>query len=244
MSNNLWSTLEELKKHEWVDLTHEFGPDTPRFPGFEPAKFEKLFGHEDGFFVKQFTFPGQYGTHLDAPIHFAKDARYLEEIELEELVLPLVVIDLSGKVKENPDYVLTVEDILQWESKYGTIPENSFVAFRSDWSRRWPSQEKFLNADENGDAHYPGWSLAALKFLYEDRKIASNGHETFDTDAPINQKATGFIGEDYVLRQDHYQIEVLANLDKVPAVGAIIFSIVPKAKKAPGFPARVFAIIP
>lgn len=244
MSRDLWNILDELKKHKWVDLTHEFGPDTPRWPGFQPAKFETLFDYKDGFFVKQYTFPGQYGTHLDPPVHFAQGKRYLNELELTELALPLVVIDLSDKVNENPDYVLTVDDILEWEKEYGKIPEGSFVAFRSDWSNRWPDQDKFLNKDESGNSHYPGWALDALKFLYEERKIAANGHETFDTDAPILQKTDGFVGEDYVLRQDHYQIEVLANLDKVPAKGAIIFSITPRAKDAPGFPARVFAVLP
>jgi hypothetical protein len=38
------------------------------------------------------------------------------------------------------------------------------------------------NKDANGVAHYPGWSLAALKYLYEERKIAASGHETTDTD--------------------------------------------------------------
>lgn len=244
MSNQLWNILKELKQYRWVDLTHEFGADTPRFSSFEPAKFETIFTHKDGFYVKQFTFAGQYGTHIDAPVHFAEGGRYLDEIELEELALPLVVIDKSEQVKENEDYVLTVEDILEWEKKNGQVPEGSFVAFRSDWSKRWLDKDKFANADKNGDQHYPGWSLEALKFLYEERKIVANGHETFDTDAPINQKTTGFIGEDYVLREDHYQIEVLANLDKVPATGSIIFSSSPKAKEAPGFPARVFAIIP
>ncbi|ADK15484.1 MULTISPECIES: cyclase family protein [Clostridium] len=244
MTNSLWNTLSDLKKHQWVDLTHEFGPDTPRFASFNPAKFETIFTHKDGFFVKQYTFAGQYGTHLDPPVHFAEGGRYIDELELQELVLPLVVIDLSEKVKENDDYVLTVDDILEWEKKYGKIPEGSFVAFRSDWSKRWPDQDKLLNLDKNGDEHYPGWSIDALKFLYETRKIAANGHETFDTDAPIEQKTTGFQGEYYVLKEDHYQIEVMTNLDKVPPTGAIIFSIVPKAQKAPGFPVRSFAILP
>lgn len=244
MSASLWATLVGLKNHQWIDLTHEFGPETPKFDGFPAAKFETLFDHNDGFLVKQITLVGQYGTHLDPPIHFAKGGRYLNDLNLMELVLPLVVIDLSEKVRENPDYVLSQDDVRQWEEKYGEIPAGSFVAFRSDWSKRWPDHDKCHNRDANGDAHYPGWSLEALKFLYEERKITANGHETFDTDAPVNQRTSGFVAEDYVLANDHYQVEVLANLDKVPAMGAIIFCMVPRAKEAPSFPARVFAILP
>lgn len=243
-NNNLWDILAELKEHKWVDLTHGFGADTPRWPGFKPEEIETLFNlDEHGIFVNKYSFPGQYGTHLDAPGHFSKGKRLVEEIELKELVLPLVVIDASEKVKKNADYELTVEDILEWEKEHGTIPEGSFVAFRSDWSKRWPDQETFLNQDENGNSHYPGWDLEALKFLYETRKIKASGHEPFDTDAPVKQKVSGFIGENYILSNNFYQIEVLANLDQIPAVGSIIFSIVPKAKQAPGFPVRSFAII-
>ncbi|WP_406542192.1 hypothetical protein [Clostridium ljungdahlii] len=82
-----------------------------------------------------------------------------------------------------------------------------------------------------------------MEFLYETRKIAASGHEPFDTDAPIRQAEYGFKGENYILNQDKYQIEVMTNLDKVPPVGSIIFCVVPKAKNAPGFPVRAFAIV-
>lgn len=244
MSTDLWDTLKELKSHKWIDLTHAFGPESPHFPGFSPAEFKTIYTHEDGFFVKLYTFPGQYGTHMDAPIHFAPGTRYIEEIDLKEMVLPLIVIDCSQETKKNPDYVLTKEGIIEWEKQHGKIPEGSFVAMRTDWSKRWPDQGQYINADAQGRAHYPGWDLNALKFLYEERKIAANGHEPFDTDAPVNQPETGFIGEDYVLRLNHFQLEVMNNLDQCPATGAVIFCIVPKAEKATGFPVRAFAILP
>lgn len=147
-------------------------------------------------------------------------------------------------MKKNPDYVLTKEALIAWEEAHQTIPEGSFVAMRTDWCKRWPNQAQYTNTDTAGKDHYPGWGLDALQFLYEERKISANGHEPFDTDAPINQDTTGFIGEDYVLRSNHYQIEVMTNLDQCPATGAIIFCVVPKAQKSPGFPVRAFAILP
>ncbi|WP_406542191.1 cyclase family protein [Clostridium ljungdahlii] len=131
---DLWKTLIDLKKCKWVDLTHAFGSDTPKWSGFKAEKIETLFTIEkDGIFVNQYTFPGQYGTHMDAPGHFAAGKRLIEDIELKEMVLPLVVIDCSEKFKENPDYELTLEDLLAFEAEYGIIPEGSFVAMRTDW---------------------------------------------------------------------------------------------------------------
>lgn len=244
-SNELIRAINVLKEKEWVDLTHAFGPDSPHFSAFEPAAFETLFDHNDGFFVQSFKFPGQYGTHLDAPIHFVRNTRYLEELELKELVLPLVVIDKSKESNENNDFSLSIDDILEFEAEYGGIDEGTFVALRTDWGKRWPDQAAFENKDAEGNNHAPGWSVEALTFLYEERRIKAVGHETFDTDAAVDfQKNGALLAEYYVLDQDTYQVELLTNLDKVPAKGAIILNIVPKAEKASGFPVRSFAILP
>ena len=134
--NEILKALELLKKKEWVDLTHTFGPESPHFHAFNDAEFKTLFTHDDGFFAQEFTFPGQYGTHIDAPIHFVRGRRYLDELDLKELVLPLVVIDKSKEAAENPDFTLSVEDILEFEKEYGEIEAGSFVALRTDWSKR------------------------------------------------------------------------------------------------------------
>lgn len=244
-SNELLKAIELLKEKEWIDLTHSFGPDSPHFAAFEAAEFKTLFTHDDGFFAQSFTFPGQYGTHLDAPIHFVRNQRYLDDLELKELVLPLIVIDKSGEVSRNHDFTLSVADILTFEEEYGRIEAGSFVALRTDWSKRWPDHELFNNKDKDGNSHAPGWGLEALKFLFEERKIKAVGHETFDTDSAIDYQRNGaLLGEYYVLEQDTYQVELLTNLDKVPAKGAVIFNIVPKAEKASGFPVRSFALLP
>ncbi|PAE17325.1 cyclase [Virgibacillus sp. 7505] len=245
MTNELSKVLEVLREKKWVDLTHTFGPESPHFSAFNSAKFETLFSHDDGFFAQSFTFPGQYGTHLDAPIHFVRDTRYLEELDLKELVLPLVVIDKSKEAAANHDYSLSVDDILAFESEYGKIEPGTFVALRTDWSKRWPNQQQMDNKDEQGNSHSPGWSLDSLKFLYEERNIKAVGHETFDTDAAVDfQKNGALLGEYYVLEQDSYQVELLTNLDQLPEKGAFIFNIVPKAGKASGFPVRSFAVLP
>lgn len=245
MANELIRAFQLLKEKEWVDLTHTFGPESPHFAAFADAEFTTLFNHDDGFFAQRFSFAGQYGTHLDAPIHFVRNKRFLDELDLKELVLPLVVIDKSKEAEANHDYSISVDDILKFEDEHGKIEEGTFVALRTDWSKRWPDKEAFNNKDADGNNHAPGWSLEALQFLFQERKIKAVGHETFDTDASIDYLKNGaLLGEYYVLEQDTYQVELLKNLDKVPAKGAIIFNIVPKPDKASGFPVRSFAILP
>lgn len=243
--NDVLAALDVLKAKEWVDLTHTFGPDSPHFSAFQPAEIKTLFDHDDGFFAQQFTIPTQYGTHIDAPIHFVRDTRYLDELGLKELVLPLVVLDFSKEAAADADFTVTPDDILKFEAEHGEIEAGTFVALRTDWSKRWPDKEKFDNKDADGNNRIPGWGLEALQFLFEERKIKAVGHETYDTDSAIDfQKYGELRGEYYVLDQDTYQIELMTNLDKLPAKGAVIFNIVPKPEKACGFPVRSFAILP
>lgn len=245
MTNEVQQAIQLLKEKKWIDLTHTFGPGSPHFSAFSPAEFETVFTHDDGFFAQTFKFPGQYGTHIDAPIHFVRNTRYLEELDLKELILPLVVIDQSKEVSQNHDFTIQVSDILAFEDEHGKIEQGTFVALRTDWSKRWPSQKDFDNKDKEGNNHIPGWGLDALKFLFEERKINAVGHETFDTDSAIELQKNGSLeGEYYVLEQDAFQVELLTNLDKVPPKGATIFNIVPKPEKASGFPVRSFAILP
>lgn len=249
----LWTMLDELKspKYKWVDLTHELSADTPHWYGFAPLKMDVLFDYVDGtpedkmapMRCSQISVASQYGTHVDAPSHFVPGGRALHQIEVHEMVMPLVVIDKSKECKENHDFVLTTEHIKEWEKIYGRIPEGSFVAFRSDWYKM-PTLD---NLDENGKAHYPGWEVDAIRWLVEERNIGAIGHEPADTDPGFVTTAEGsypYPGELYILEVDRFQIEVMRNLDEVPATGAIIVCAFPRLRDGSGFPARCFAVCP
>ena len=240
-----------LAKKKFVDLTHAFEPGIPHWPGFPDEKRERIYWYDkgggskgDGFFAEVFTHVGQWGTHVDPPAHFVRGLRTADQIPLQEMVLPLVVIDVHAEAAKDPDYTLTLERVKKWEAEYGPIPAGAFVAMRTDWSKRWPDSAAMANKDAAGTAHYPGWTLAALKYLYEERKITASGHETTDTDPGRATSKNDFSLEAYLLGTNHFQIELLANLDQVPETGALVIVSFPKPKGGSGFPARVFAICP
>ena len=241
-SNDLYALLASKR---FVDLTHSFGPTTPHWKGFKEETVTTLYTiKKDGFNVQQFTHVGQWGTHIDPPAHFHEGLRTVDQIPPTEMVLPLVVIDVHTQVAKNPDYTLTLGDVQGWEAKHGRIPQHAFVAMRTDWSKRWPDQDAMQNHDAAGVAHYPGWSKPVLKLLYEDRGITASGHETTDTDPGLATTKDDYSLESYILGLNHYQIEMLANLDQVPEAGAVIIVTWPKQEGGTGFPARVIAIAP
>ena len=244
-SKSLWSVCTELRKREFVDLTHAFGSNIPHRKGYEPMKVRNVYEiDEHGFWAQEFTHVGQWGTHCDPPAHFHKGLRTIDKIEPKEMFLPLVVIDVHEEIANNPDYVLTLDDIHKWETKHGRVPTGAFAAMRTDWSKRWPDNDAMQNRDSNGISHYPGWSLEALRYLYEKRGIIASGHETTDTDPGVSTSKNNYECESYILKQNHYQIELMTNLDKVPEKGAIIVCTFPKPENGSGFPARLFAINP
>lgn len=250
---HLWDVLDELRSpnYAWVDLTHSLDNNSPVWSGIpagsvELAKTVYDWGNEMlDCLIQTFKFPGQFGTHIDFPGHFVRDAALSEKYGVHSMIYPLCVIDITAKAKQDIHYAVTIQDILDYENKYGTIPSGAFVALRTDWARRWPDMGNLSGTDENGADNFPGWSVDALRFLYEERGIAMNGHETLDTDASELAAAAGDLAaERYVLLGGHLQVELLANLDKVAPAGAVAVVSWPNIDDATGLPCRVFAITP
>ncbi|MBN2479955.1 MAG: cyclase family protein [Parachlamydiales bacterium] len=238
------SLRKKTKPLKIIDLSHLIDEKSPHHRSMKPLKVDNINLREKyGYKLQTFHFPEGFGTHIDGPNHFHEKLKTIDKFKLEELILPLVVIDIHKKVLKNSDYTLQIEDILDFEKKHGKILAGCFVALRTDWYKRWPNQQKMLNLDKKGISHTPGWSIDSLKFLYEKRKIKASGHETIDTDPGIDADKTKNRCERYILSLNTYQIELMKNLDKLPATGSLIFNIFINIKNAVGFPVRSFAII-
>jgi len=232
-----------IESKEFVDLTHSFSPLTPVWKGFGPAAFSAAADpatgrpytiDHDGFRAQFFAMVGQYGTHIDPPAHFDAAGATVDEIPVKQMILPIVVFDLTPILKSDPNHLLTVDDIQAWERIHGRVPAGSFAALRTDMYKDWDNNPRRFERYP-----FPAWSLAAIRFLYEERGIIANGHESMDTDPTPTLES-----ESWLLKHGHWQIEVMANLDKVPATGALIVVSWPKPQHGLGFPARAFAILP
>jgi len=227
----------------FVDLTHSFGPDTPVWAGFGQAKFSPASDPKtgapytipkDGFRATYYQMVGQYGTHVDPPAHFAPDGITMDQIPLKQMIMRLVVLDDTPYLAKDPNHAFSVADLKAWERAHGRVPKGAFVALRTDMYKDWNSDPARFKRQP-----FPAWSFETIKYLYEKRGVTATGHEAMDTD--ITDKMDS---ETWILQHGHYQIEVMANLDKVPETGALIVATWPKVKNGLGFPARAFAILP
>lgn len=249
--SGLTDLLVQLRACRWVDLTHAFAPGIPHYFAFPDEIRTVLFDHDEGvgtlgsgFLVHEYRHVGQWGTHMDPPSHFARDGRTQDEIGVEEMILPLVVVDVRAACADDADFSCTRATIEAWEAEHGRVPDGAFVALHTGWDARWPDGDAMQNRSPDGSAHYPGWDAGGLRMLVEERGVTAVGHDMTDTDPGVLVSAGQTPAETYLLHADRWQLELLAGLGDVPPTGSLIVATWPKPQGGSGFPARAFAIVP
>jgi kynurenine formamidase len=239
----------DLRAQAVVDLSHAFDAQTIYWPT-SPTTFrlDRLaFGPTPGgwfYAANAFSTPEHGGTHLDAPIHFAEGRRSMEQIPLEQLMAPAVVIDVAAKAAADRDYRLTREDVLDFERRHGRIPEGAIVLLRTGWSRHWPDRKAYLGDDTPGDAsrlHFPSFGEDAARLLVDERRAAALGADVASIDYG---QSTDFRVHRIAAAADVPGLENLAALDALPPTGAFVIALPMKIQGGSGGPLRAVALVP
>jgi kynurenine formamidase len=244
-------TSPSVSDMKWIDLTWSFDSTTLYWPnnkgGFVHKKDFKGV-NTMGFFYASFQLnaPEHGGTHLDAPVHFAEGRRNVDEIPLQNLVGPGVVIDVSKAALENRDYQISVADLEQWEQKHGAIPDSSIVLFRTGYGAFYPDRTKYFGTPDTGmvgvkELHFPGIHPDAAKWLAEQRKPRAVG---LDTPSLDYGQSTLFESHRTLLGNNIPGFENVAHLDALPETGSWIVALPMKIKEGSGAPLRITAAIP
>ena len=241
--------LVDLEHAELVDLTWQFDETTLYWPT-SPSTFElKQLAYgptPGGYFYSSYAVctPEHGGTHLDAPIHFAEGRRTADQIPLEQLVAPAVVIDVASKAAANPDYRLTANDVLEWEQRHGAIGAGTIVLLRSGWGARWPDRKAYFGDDKPGatdNLHFPSYGEEAARLLVEQRRVAVLGVDTASIDYG---QSTDFIVHRIANGANVPGLENVAHLDRLPPRGAWLIALPMKIAGGSGGPVRIVAVVP
>jgi len=237
------SMPDQISYQQVVDLTHDLNDHSPNWEGTDESPFSaKQLGsiEKDGYYSRVFTTQEHYGTHLDAPAHFAKGMWTVDQIPAERLVRPLVVLDLSKKINGNADYEISVTDVADYESKNGEIPDGAVVMAYTGWDDRWTTPKAYRNAGTDGVMHFPGYSLEAAKFLVKTRHVVAIGIDTISIDPGVSKT---FPVHQFTAKESVYQLENVANLGLLPPTGATIVVAPIKLENGSGGPARLLALV-
>lgn len=238
-----------------IDLTQPLGPETPVIdlppmfaasPGVSMETISRYDEKGPAWYWNILRLGEHTGTHFDAPAHWitGRDLpdNTTDRIPVRRFVGPACVIDCSIEAEGNPDFLLGPEHVLAWEAQHGVIPSGAWLLMRTDWSKR-QGREAFLNADEHG-SHTPGFAPDCMRFLASERDLLGVGVETVGTDAG---QAGGFTpmfpAHNLMQGSGRFGLASLANLDQLPATGAVVIAAPLKIVNGSGSPLRVLALV-
>jgi kynurenine formamidase len=232
-----------------LDLSHPFDARTLYWPtatsGFQLTQLHK--GRTPaGFFysANSFCAPEHGGTHMDAPVHFAEGRLSMDEVPVERLVAPAVVIDVTRQAAADADYRLALADVEAWEARHGRIPAGAFVLLRTGWAARWPDSKRYFGDDTPGDAsrlHFPSYGAEAAKLLVEERRVGALGVDTASID---HGPSKDFAVHQIAAVANVPGLENLADLGALPEDGAWVMALPMKIAGGSGGPVRVVALLP
>ena len=228
-----------------VDLSWPVHPGIPQWPGDPVVEFETVADiEEDGYFLRRFSMGEHSGTHLSAPSSFQTGAPGhpgTAGLSPQDLVRPAIVIDIAALAEADRDYALTMNDVLDWESDHGPVPQGCVALLRTGWQARWNSPHDYLGGTSADQLHFPGFGLDAARLLFEGRSAAGIGTDTAGAEPGAD---TGFSVSRLALENRLIVLENLTNLDLLPPTGALLVIGLLRLEGGSGGPASVTALVP
>ncbi len=203
---------------ELIELSHSVNQDSPCWEGGCGFTPETMLNYYDcttavRFKVQAFKMHAGIGTHIDSSAHCIPGGKTTDELPLQELLAPCVVIDVSSIAHEA--YRLPVEDISDFENNYGLIPEGSFVIIYTGWDKYWSNPDKYRN-----NLSFPSVSEAAAQLLLQ-RSIRGLGIDTLSPDTP----ESGYPVHRILLGAGKYLVENVANAQTMPPLGGFTLAL-------------------
>jgi kynurenine formamidase len=242
--------LDWLNDAKFIDLTHPFGDETiywPTEPGFQLQQGPAGVTAKGYFYAaNRFAAAEHGGTHIDAPIHFYKQGRAVDQIPLVQLIAEAVVVDVTTKCARDADYQIGIDDLRRWEERHKRRLGDVILLLRTGFGRHWPDRKKYLGTDETGPEavaklHFPGLSPDAAIWLIEQRLIKAIGIDTASIDYG---QSTRFGSHVKLFEHNVPAFENVANLDAVPDEGFCVIALPMKIAGGTGAPLRIVAVVP
>jgi kynurenine formamidase len=185
------------------------------------------------------------GTHFDAPVHWVTGSggEDVAQVPPGRLIAPAAVLDFTAQAAADPDFLLEVDHVKQWEGEHGALPDGGWLLYRTGWDARSGSQDEFLNANETGP-HTPGVSVECARWLAEESAVLGFGVETVGTDAgAAHSFDPPFPCHSSLLGAGKYGLTQLRNLARLPAQGAVVIAGPLPITGGSGSPCRALALV-
>ena len=236
-----------VRQPTFIDLTHPFDEQTIFWPTEEGFALERAFHGitPGGYFyaANRFRMAEHGGTHLDAPIHFFKDGETVDEIPLERLIGPGVVVGVRAQCRKNPDYQIGIDDFREWEDRFRSRLDDVILLLETGFGDYWPDRARYLGTEETGPAalpklHFPGLHPEAAQWLVDHRSVKAIGLDTASID---HGQSKDFKAHIILAEQGIPIFENVARIGELPPKGFTILALPMKIKGGSGGPLRILA---
>ena len=238
-----------LARGSWVDLSYPFDSTTIYWPTARPFALTVVSAQRTpaGFYyaANDFAAAEHGGTHLDAPIHFAEGHQTADQIPLDRVIGPAVVIDVPGAAPADGDRLIVPDDVAAWERVHGAVPAGAIVLFRTGRGSLWSDRVGYLGTARSGpeavpELHFPGLDPRTARLLLE-RRVGAVGIDTPSIDAG---QSTTFETHQVLAGADVPIFENVAHLERVPVTGGLVVALPMKIGGGSGGPLRIVAWVP
>jgi len=239
-----------LAPGKWLDLTYDYSSDTIYWPTGKPFELEveSLGRTPSGYFysAERFSASEHGGTHLDAPHHFAEGKWTADQIPIDRLAGPAIVVDVTKQSAASANYQVTPDVLESWERDNGRIPNGAIVLIRTGWGKNWPDKGKYLGTSKTGpdavaELHFPGIGPDTARWLLKHGGIDAVGIDTASIDYGQSKL---FETHQILMGADIPAFENVARLGDVPVTGAYVIALPMKIRGGSGGPLRIVAILP
>lgn len=216
-----------------LDLSHTIEPNMTLFSESAPApQITPWMSHTQaagsGLYedctceVTEVHFVTSLGTYMDSPYHFDPDGTTIDKLQIDQLVLPGVVVDCTAFQAREP---------IGPEVLAGVDITGKAVLFHTDWSRHWGTTEyrnyPFLTRETAQSLVDGGARLAGVDYLVID--------DIRNPRRPVHVT---------LLHSDVLIVENLTKLGTLPATGFTFHAVPVKVAGTAAFPVRAYAVIP
>ena len=220
-----------------IDLTHTLDENIPSWTGscgfHQDVKLDyDLTTSDVSFRVQQLKMHAGIGTHIDAPAHCSLGNATIEQLDLNNLIAPCVMIDVSAQAHES--YTVSLNDVMAFEATHGIIEPHSFVLIRTGWDQFWNQPERYHN-----NYRFPSVSKEAADCLIL-RKAVGIGIDTLSPDRP----ESGYPVHAAFLGSEKYIVENAANSISLPPTRSFILALPIKTRHGTESPLRLVGLIP
>lgn len=169
------------------DLSQDLNADCsfwPFYPPFEVKYFKRKSEH--GVNAQYIQTSNHMGTHLDAPRHFVTKGKTIEQLPLNWLYGPGVIVDLSDMLDDLD--IFRPEDI----EERVEVREGDILFIHTGWHKY-----SFLSPDGDEERYiqrHPGPHFSICDWLLK-KKIHVWGVDMISTDHPMNLPIGRFLGK-------------------------------------------------